>query len=79
MKLIIKKIFMLIHCTIKDTLLVALLRRLVAEHSYTPVSSLYAPVKIKSTVTLVTFPSLVDIDILVMDTLSLNDPLNFLH
>ena len=56
-----------------------LLSRLVAKHSYTPVSSLYAPVNIKSTVTLVTFPSLVDIDMLVLDTLSLNDPLSLLH
>ena len=64
---------------IKDIFCVTGFRRLLTEHSYTPVSSLYAPVKIKSTVTLVTFPSLVNIDMLVMDTLSLNDPLNFLH
>ena len=29
--------------------------------------------------TLVIFPSLVDIDMLVLETLSLNDPLSFLH
>ena len=59
--------------------LVTILSRLAIEHSYTPVSSLDALAKINSTVTLVTFPSLVDIDMLVMDTLSLNDPLSFLH
>ena len=60
-------------------LIITVLSRLLTEHSYTPVSSLYVPVKIKSTVTLVIFPSLVNIDMLVMDTLSLNDPLSFLH
>ena len=60
-------------------LIITVLSRLLTEHSYTPESSLYVPVKIKSTVTLVTFPSLVNIDMLVMDTLSLNDPSSFLH
>ena len=64
---------------VKLTLSETLFSRLLTKHSYTPVSSLYAPVKIKSTVILVTFPSLVDIDMLVMDTLSLNDPLSLLH
>ena len=59
--------------------LVALFSRLLAEHSYTPVSSLDTLVMSRSTVTLVMFPSLVDIDMLVLDTLSLNDPLSFLH
>ena len=59
--------------------LVTAFSRLLTEHSYTPVSSLYVPVKIKSIVTLVTFPSLVSIDMLVVDVLSLNDPLTLLH
>ena len=68
-----------IHWTLKPWFLEATFSRLLTVHSYTPVSSLYVPLKIKSTVTLVTFPSLVNIDMLVMDTLSLNDPLSFLH
>ena len=53
--------------------------RLLTEHSYTPVSSFNTLVMSRSTVTLVMFPSLVDIDMLVLDTLSFNDPLSFLH
>ena len=68
-----------LHWTIKLMFLATAFSRLLAEHSYTPVSSLYVPVKIKSTVTLVTFPSLVSIDMLVVDVLSLNDPLTLLR
>ena len=68
-----------IHCTTKVVFLVIVLSMLLTEHSYTPVSPLYVPVKIKSTVTLVTFPSLVSIDMLVVDVLSLNDPLTLLN
>ena len=68
-----------LHCTIKLMFLETLFSRLLTEHSYTPVSSLYVLVKIKSTVTLVTFPSLVSNDMLVVDVLSLNDPLTLLH
>jgi len=59
--------------------LLTILSGLLTEHSYIPVSSLDTLVMIRSTVTLVTFPLLVDIDMLVVDTLSLNDPLTFLH
>ena len=68
-----------IHCTVKETFPVTAFSRLLTKHSYIPVSFLYVPVKIKSTVTLVTFPSLVDIDIIVTDVLSLNNPLRFVH
>ena len=68
-----------IHWTTKEMSRVTAFSRLLTEHSYTPVSSLYVPVKIKSTVTLVTFPSLVSIDMLVVDVLSLNDPLTLRH
>ena len=71
--------FVYVHWIIKLLSLLAVFSRLLAEHSYIPVSSLEPLVKIRSTVTLVTFPSLVKIDMLVVDTLSLNDPLTFLH
>ena len=64
---------------ISEMVLVTLFNRLLEKHSYSPVSSLDTLVNINSTVTLVTFPSLVDIDTLVLDTLSLNDLLSFLH
>ena len=51
-----------IRWIVKLIILVTVLRILLTEHSYTPVSSLYALVNIISTVILVTFPSLVDID-----------------
>ena len=59
--------------------LTAMFRALLTKHLYTPLSFLDALVNVKSTSTLVIFPSLVDIDMLVLDTLSLNDPLCFLH
>ena len=59
--------------------LLTLFSRLLAEHSKTPVSSLDNLVMCKSTVTLVMFLSLVDNDMLVLDTLSFNDLLNLLH
>ena len=60
-------------------LLITVFSRLLTEHSKTPVSSLNTLVMSRSTVILVMFPSLVDIDMLVLDTLSLNDPLSLLH
>ena len=58
---------------------VMLSSRLLTEHSYTPVSSLYASVKIKSTVTLVTFSLFDETGSLILDTLSLSNPLSLLH
>ena len=61
-------------------LLVSLPTLLLAEHMYTPVSSLEAFVIVKFTLTLVIFPYSLEILVLLLtDTLSLKVPLVLLH
>ena len=61
-------------------LLLSLPTLLLAEHMYTPVSSLEAFVIVKFTLTLVTFPHPVGtLTLSLTDTLSLNVPLVLLH
>ena len=61
-------------------LLISLPTLLLAEHMYTPVSSLEAFVTVKFTLTLVTFPYPVGtLTISLTDTLSLKVPLVLLH
>ena len=68
------------HCTVMLTLLLSLPILLLAEHVYTPVSSLEAFVIIKFTLTLVTFPYPVGtLTLSLTDTLSLKIPLILFH
>ena len=71
---------MYLHCTVMLTLLLSLPILLLAEHVYTPVSSLEASVIVKFTVTLVTFPYPVGtLTLSLIDTLSLKIPLILFH
>ena len=49
-----------LHCTLMLIFLVVLLTLLLAEHLYTPMSTLMAPITISSTLTLVSLPTPVD-------------------
>ena len=69
-----------LHCTVMLTFLLSLPILLLAEHVYTPVSSLEAFVIVKFTLTLVTFPFPVGtLTLSLTDTLSLKFPLILLH
>ena len=69
-----------LHCTVMVTLLLSLPILLLAEHVYTPVSSLEAFVIVKFTLTLVTFPYPVGtLTLSLTDTLSLKISLILFH
>ena len=69
-----------LHCTVILMIMLSLPTLLLAEHMYTPVSSLEAFVIVKFTLTLVTFPYPVGtLTLSFTDTLSLKVPLVLLH
>ena len=69
-----------LHCTVILILLVSLPTLLLAEHMYTPVSSLEAFVIVKFTLTLVIFPYPIGtLTLSPTDTLSIKVPLVLLH
>ena len=70
----------ILHCIVMLIILLSPPILLLAEHVYTPVSSLEAFAIVKFTLTLVTFPNPVRrLTLLLIDTLSLNFPLSFFH